>query len=102
MFSVTCAGLEAPVMTVLTCGFFKHHARAEPRQRRPEICRDLRQLFHFRETLTRFVVLKLLAQPIIIFQRNPRPARITSRCISRSAVPDASGDQIVVPRPNLL
>ena len=68
MFSVTCAGLDAPVITVLTWGILQTPREPEPRQRRSEIFRDLRQLFYFRQTLPRFGGLKLFAQPRVIFQ----------------------------------
>ena len=38
MFSTTCCAFDAPVMTVLTFGFFKHHAIANCAIEQPRSC----------------------------------------------------------------
>ena len=92
----TCSTRLAPVITVDTCGFAAHHAIGELRERAAELVGDAGQLLHLGVALG-------VGEQVVAATRSPAarprlPSGMPSRYLPVSR-PDASGLQIVRPRP---
>src|SRR5690242_312997 len=95
MFSTTCSGLLAPVMTVLTCGFFRHQANPNW---------DIVQLTSL--AMGSSLLTFAMFSGVIRFSRNqPYPSSVAREPGGIPLLylpvksPEASGLQMVVPSP---
>ena len=96
MFSTTCAGRLAPVMTVETCGFLRHHAS--------DICASVQLSSRAIGASARAWrnsrrVEDALGQPFVALDGGSANPAARRRCTLPVNSPDASGLQIVVPSP---
>ena len=98
MFSSTCSGREAPVITVETSAFFRHQASASWARVQP---RSSAMGFRSRATRRRhspFSPSRVRCSQVYFSSDSREPSGMPSSYLP-VRIPLASGDQVVVPRP---